>query len=122
MGVGIPSSEPCHAPSDLPASTGYQCDLPRASSGCNRLRGRRDSIEQSAAVRADHLASGDPVPVARYGTPGTSELVDAIEPLVQSHDAILMANHGVVTYGPDLLTAFFPNGKTTEHFASGPRS
>src|ERR1700693_5828710 len=56
------------------------------------------------------------VPVARYGTPGTPELTAAIEPLVRGHDAILMANHGVVTYGPDLLTAFF-RMETTEHFA-----
>ncbi len=56
------------------------------------------------------------IPVARYGTPGTPELTEAIEPLVQSYDAILMANHGVVTYGQDLLTAFF-RMETTEHFA-----
>jgi L-fuculose-phosphate aldolase len=56
------------------------------------------------------------VPVARYGTPGTPELSDAIAPYVPDHDAILMANHGVVTYGPDLLTAFL-RMETTEHFA-----
>ncbi|MGB7023652.1 MAG: class II aldolase/adducin family protein [Candidatus Acidiferrales bacterium] len=56
------------------------------------------------------------VPLAQYGTPGTSELTDSIEPYVQSHDAILMANHGVVTYGPDLLTAFY-RMETVEHFA-----
>ncbi len=56
------------------------------------------------------------VPVARYGTPGTSELTAQIEPLVHGHDAILMANHGVVTYGPDLLTAYH-RMETTEHFA-----
>jgi len=56
------------------------------------------------------------IPVARYGTPGTSELTAALEPLVHDHDAILMANHGVVTYGPDLLTAFL-RMETTEHFA-----
>jgi L-fuculose-phosphate aldolase len=56
------------------------------------------------------------IPVARYGTPGTSELSAAMEPLVQGHDAILMANHGVVTYGPDLLDAFL-RMETTEHFA-----
>ncbi|MGD1209905.1 MAG: class II aldolase/adducin family protein [Candidatus Acidiferrales bacterium] len=56
------------------------------------------------------------IPVARYGTPGTSELAAAIEPFVRGHDAILMANHGVVTYGPDLLTAF-QHMETTEHFA-----
>ncbi len=56
------------------------------------------------------------IPVARYATPGTPELSDAMEPLVQHYDAILMANHGVVTYGPDLLTSFF-RMETTEHFA-----
>ncbi len=56
------------------------------------------------------------VPLAHYGTPGTSELAEAIEPLVPGHDAILMANHGVVTCGYDLLTAF-QRMETTEHFA-----
>jgi L-fuculose-phosphate aldolase len=56
------------------------------------------------------------VPVAPYGTPGTPELTAAIEPLIQHHDALLLANHGVVTYGGDLLTAFF-RMETTEHFA-----
>jgi L-fuculose-phosphate aldolase len=56
------------------------------------------------------------VPVARYGTPGTPELSDALEPLVQNYDAILLANHGVVTCGADLLTAFF-RMETVEHFA-----
>jgi L-fuculose-phosphate aldolase len=56
------------------------------------------------------------VPVAQYGTPGTPELSDALEPLVQNYDAILLANHGVVTCGADLLTAFF-RMETVEHFA-----
>jgi L-fuculose-phosphate aldolase len=56
------------------------------------------------------------IPVARYGTPGTPELTEALEPYVTSYDAILMANHGVVTYGADLLSAFF-RMETTEHFA-----
>ncbi len=56
------------------------------------------------------------VPLAQYGTPGTSELTDSIEPFVQSHDAILMANHGVVTCGADLLTAYY-RMETVEHFA-----
>ena len=56
------------------------------------------------------------IPVARYATPGTSELTAAMEPFVRGHDSILMANHGVVTYGSDLLTAFL-RMETTEHFA-----
>jgi L-fuculose-phosphate aldolase len=56
------------------------------------------------------------IPLAAYGTPGTPELSEALSPLVGSYDAILMANHGVVTYGPDLLRAFFKM-ETVEHFA-----
>ena len=36
--------------------------------------------------------------------------------MVQHYDAILLANHGVVTCGPDLLNAFF-RMETVEHFA-----
>ena len=56
------------------------------------------------------------IPLARYGTPGTPELTDALEPLIPNHDAILMANHGVVTYGPTLESAFMKM-ETVEHFA-----
>lgn len=56
------------------------------------------------------------VPLAPYGTPGTMEVCDSIEPLLRNYDAILLANHGVVTYGPDLLTAFF-RMETVEHVA-----
>jgi len=56
------------------------------------------------------------VPLASYETPGTPELAEALAPLVAGHDAILMANHGVVTYGVDLLTAYM-NMETVEHFA-----
>ena len=56
------------------------------------------------------------IPLARYGTPGTPELTDALEPLIPGHDAILMANHGVVTYGSSLESAFMKM-ETAEHFA-----
>jgi|SRR5215831_6036250 len=56
------------------------------------------------------------IPLARYGTPGTPELTEGLAPLVPDHDAILMANHGVVTYGPTLENAFMKM-ETVEHFA-----
>ncbi|OGS52355.1 MAG: hypothetical protein A3J79_05080 [Elusimicrobia bacterium RIFOXYB2_FULL_62_6] len=46
------------------------------------------------------------VPLAAYATPGTDEVAGSIAGLVRDHNAILLANHGVVTYGPDLETAF----------------
>ena len=56
------------------------------------------------------------IPLARYATPGTRELCEALEPLVAEHDAILMANHGVVTYGDSLMKAYM-RMETVEHFA-----
>jgi L-fuculose-phosphate aldolase len=56
------------------------------------------------------------IPLAKYGTPGTPELTDALEPLIPQYDAILMSNHGVVTYGEDLLSAYMKM-ETVEHFA-----
>jgi L-fuculose-phosphate aldolase len=56
------------------------------------------------------------IPLARYGTPGTPELTDALEPLIPHHDAILMANHGVVTFGSSLENAYMKM-ETVEHFA-----
>ncbi len=56
------------------------------------------------------------IPLARYGTPGTTELCDALEPYVPEYDAILMSNHGVVAYGADLHQAYMKM-ETVEHFA-----
>jgi len=56
------------------------------------------------------------IPLAPYGTPGTPELARTLEPLVPQYDAILMANHGVVTYGSNLHSAYMKM-ETVEHFA-----
>jgi L-fuculose-phosphate aldolase len=56
------------------------------------------------------------IPLARYGTPGTSELAQTLEPFVPNYDAILMSNHGVVTYG-DTLEHAYMKMETVEHFA-----
>jgi L-fuculose-phosphate aldolase len=46
------------------------------------------------------------VPLATYGTPSTRELTDAIEPYLQYHDALLMANHGAVAFAETLEKAY----------------
>ena len=56
------------------------------------------------------------VPLAPYATPGTAELCDSLAQLIPNHDAILMANHGVVSYGEDLNIAYMKM-ETVEHFA-----
>ena len=56
------------------------------------------------------------VPLAGYGTPSTAELTKAIEPFLQYHDALLMANHGAVAYA-DTLEKAFNKLETLEHTA-----
>ena len=56
------------------------------------------------------------IPLAPYATPGTWELCKSLEPLIPKHDAILLENHGVVTCGQDLTTAYH-RMETVEHFA-----
>jgi L-fuculose-phosphate aldolase len=47
------------------------------------------------------------VPLTPYGTPSTPELIDAITPYLARHDAVLLENHGALTYGHDLTSAWF---------------
>jgi len=56
------------------------------------------------------------VPIAEYGLPSTNELPDAIKPLIKNSEAVLMQNHGALTVGPDLLTAYH-RMETLEHTA-----
>jgi L-fuculose-phosphate aldolase len=56
------------------------------------------------------------VPLADYATTGTSEVAASLEPLIDDHEVILMANHGVVSYGQTLLDAFLKM-ETVEHLA-----
>lgn len=45
------------------------------------------------------------VPIVPYGTPSTEELADSLTPYIQAHDALLLANHGAVSYGATLERA-----------------
>jgi L-fuculose-phosphate aldolase len=56
------------------------------------------------------------VPLASYGLPGTPALTDGMLPLIPNYDALLMENHGCVSYGPDVWKAFF-RMEMVEHFA-----
>ena len=46
------------------------------------------------------------VPIAPYGTPSTMEIPDAVEPYLQHFDAVLLENHGALTYSDSLLAAY----------------
>ncbi|MGN0333046.1 MAG: class II aldolase/adducin family protein [Lachnospiraceae bacterium] len=46
------------------------------------------------------------VPLAKYGTPSTVEVPDSIMPYIQEYDAVLLENHGALTYSDSLLNAY----------------
>lgn len=56
------------------------------------------------------------VPLAPYALTGTPALAQAIAPFIPDHHAILLSNHGAVTYGESLIEAFM-RMETVEHFA-----
>jgi len=47
------------------------------------------------------------IPLVPYSTPGTEEVPNAIAPYCNTHVAILLANHGVLTWGTGLMQAYF---------------
>lgn len=47
------------------------------------------------------------VPLAKYGTPSTTELSDSIRDLLPCYNAILLANHGAMTLGKDAMDAYY---------------
>lgn len=74
-----------------PASTGFACAHVPLDDYC--------MIETVLSIGA--------VPIAPYGTPSTYEVPDAIAPYLPEHDAILLENHGALTVGVDLTTAYY---------------
>lgn len=45
------------------------------------------------------------VPVAHYAKPGTTDVPDSIAPFVRDYAAVMLSNHGVLTWGTDLEQA-----------------
>lgn len=46
------------------------------------------------------------VPIAEYGTPSTMEIPDRLEKYLSYFDAVLLENHGALTWAPNLLAAY----------------
>ena len=57
------------------------------------------------------------VPVAHYATPGTQDVPDSIAPYCKTHNAVLLANHGAISWGRDLFEAYY-RMESLEHYAT----
>lgn len=47
------------------------------------------------------------IPITPFGTPSTNEVPEAIAPYLPEHDVLLLENHGALTVGSDLITAYY---------------
>jgi L-fuculose-phosphate aldolase len=73
-------------------------------------------IPLTRAVLAEVITTLGSIPIAEYGTPSTAELPDAVRKYIKAHDGMLLANHGAVTCGTDVMGAYYKM-ETIEHFA-----
>jgi L-fuculose-phosphate aldolase len=73
-------------------------------------------IPLTRAVLAEVLTTLGSIPIAEYATPSTKELPEAVRKYVKAHDGMLLANHGALTVGGDLMSAYYKM-ETIEHFA-----
>ena len=73
-------------------------------------------IPLTRAVLAEVLTTLGSIPIAEYATPSTRELPEAVGTYIKAHDGMLLANHGALTVGADLFSAYFKM-ETIEHFA-----
>jgi L-fuculose-phosphate aldolase len=73
-------------------------------------------IPLTRAVLAEVITTLGSIPIAEYATPSTSELPTAVRKYIKAHDGLLLANHGAVTCGGDVMAAYYKM-ETIEHFA-----
>jgi L-fuculose-phosphate aldolase len=73
-------------------------------------------IPLDRAVLAEVLTTLGSIPLAEYATPSTAELPEAVRKYIKAHDGMLLANHGALTVGADLYSAYYKM-ETIEHFA-----
>jgi L-fuculose-phosphate aldolase len=73
-------------------------------------------IPLDRAVLAEVITTLGSIPIAEYATPSTDELPAACSKYLKAHDGLLLANHGALTLGGDLFTAYH-RMETIEHFA-----
>jgi L-fuculose-phosphate aldolase len=64
-------------------------------------------IELPTCIHPEAEVFLGPVKTAKYVTPGDTRLGESIKPYIKESNTILLGNHGVVCYGPDLEDAYY---------------
>ena len=68
------------------------------------------------AIYPEALVNLGTVPCVHYETPGSQGIPDSIAPYARDYNAVLLANHGVVTWGTSLMEAWY-RLESAEHYA-----
>ena len=68
------------------------------------------------AIYPEALVNLGTVPCVRYATPGSQGIPDSIAPYCRDYNALLLANHGALSWGKTLMEAFF-RLEAMEHYA-----
>lgn len=64
-------------------------------------------IELDSPVLAEAVITLGNVPIAPYAELGSNEVPEVIAPYTKSHNGVILANHGVVTWDEDPYTAYY---------------
>lgn len=64
-------------------------------------------IPLDAPVLAEAIITLGDVPIAPYAELGTNEVPEAIAPYCHTHNGVLLANHGAVTWAEDAFSAYY---------------
>lgn len=64
-------------------------------------------ISLDKAILPEAVVQLGSVPIAHYATPGTQEVPDSIAPYCKTHNGVLLANHGALSWGKDIYQAYY---------------
>lgn len=65
-----------------------------------------NAVPPSCLIPESEVFLGE-IGLAPYETPGTPEVAEVVGEMAKKHQSILMANHGVITWGKDVEEAFW---------------
>lgn len=64
-------------------------------------------IPLDIALMTESILGLGVVPVAEYATTGTEAVAESVAPYCRDYNALLLANHGALTWGTDALQAYY---------------
>lgn len=74
-------------------------------------------LSLNQAIYSAAIVNPGIVPCVRYETPGSNQLPESVAPYVRNYNAVLLANHGAVTWGASLTEAWY-RLEAVEHYAT----